>query len=132
MSNEFSQKISEILTLSKEEATRLRSRTINPEHLLLGIIRKEKCCAVEILSSMEIDVMEIKRIIEERTTDATTIERPFSDDVEMSLSTARILRFTTLEARALKTFADTEHLLLGILKERNNLAADILEANDAT
>ncbi len=132
MSNEFSQKISEILTLSKEEATRLRSRTINPEHLLLGIIRKEKCCAVEILSSMEIDVMEIKRIIEERTIDATTMERPFSDDVEMSLSTARILRFTTLEARALKTFADTEHLLLGILKERNNLAADILEANDAT
>ena len=132
MNNDFSQKISEILTLSREEATRLRSKTINAEHLLLGIIRKEKCCAVEILSSMNIDVMEIKQLIEERTTDATTFEKPYTEHVEMSLSTARILRFTALEARALKSFADTEHLLLGILKERNNLAADILEANDAT
>ena len=72
MNNDFSQKISEILTLGREEATRLRSKTINAEHLLLGIIRKEKCCAVEILSSMNIDVMEIKQLIEERTTDATT------------------------------------------------------------
>ena len=42
MSNEFSQKITEILSLGKEEATRLRSKTINPEHLLLGIIRRGK------------------------------------------------------------------------------------------
>ena len=59
MRNEFSQKITEILSLSKEEATRLRSKTINPEHLLLGIIRMEKCSAVEILCGMEVDVMEI-------------------------------------------------------------------------
>ena len=132
MRNEFSDRISEILSLSKEEATRLRSKTINPEHLLLGIIRKEKCSAVEILCGMEVDVMEIKQRIEERVTDATTFDAPYSDDVEMSLSTARILRFATLEARSRKVHADSEHLLLGILRERNNVAYDILDASSVT
>ena len=132
MRNEFSQKITEILSLSKEEATRLRSKTINPEHLLLGIIRKEKCSAVEILCGMEVDVMEIKQRIEERVSDAMTPELPFSDDVEMSMSTARILRFATLEARSRKVHADSEHLLLGILRERNNVAYDILDASSVT
>ena len=132
MRNEFSQKITEILSLSKEEATRLRSKTINPEHLLLGIIRKEKCSAVEILCGMEVDVMEIKQRIEERTTNADSTEIPYSDDVEMSLSTARILRFATLEARSRKVNADSEHLLLGILRERNNIAYDILDASNVT
>ena len=132
MSNEFSQKMSEILSLSKEEATRLRSRTINPEHLLLGIIRKGKGCALDILGNMNVNIQEIKESIEKRCTDSTTAELPYNPDVEMSMSTARILRFTTLEARSFKAIADTEHLLLGILKEKNNLAADILEANDVT
>ena len=132
MRNEFSQKITEILSLSKEEATRLRSKTINPEHLLLGIIRKEKCSAVEILCGMEVDVMEIKQRIEERVSNAVTSEPPFSDDVEMSMSTARILRFATLEARSRKVHADSEHLLLGILRERNNVAYDILDASSVT
>ena len=132
MSNEFSQKMSEILSLSKEEATRLRSRTINPEHLLLGIIRKGKGCALDILGSMNVNIQEIKETIERRCTDTSLADQPYSTDVEMSMSTARILRFTTLEARSFKAVADAEHLLLGILKEKNNLAADILEANDVT
>ena len=132
MRNEFSQKITEILSLSKEEAARLRSKTINPEHLLLGIIRMEKCSAVEILCGMEVDVMEIKQLIEERVSNATTLELPYSEDVEMSMSTARILRFATLEARSRKVNADSEHLLLGILRERNNVAYDILDASNVT
>ena len=132
MSNEFSQNISEILSLSREEATRLRSKTINPEHLLLGIIRKGKGSALDILHRMSINPLEIKEAIERRSAGSAAADQPFNDEVEMSLSTARILRFTALEARAFKSNADTEHLLLGILKEKNNLAADILEANDVT
>ena len=132
MRNEFSQKITEILSLSKEEATRLRSRTINPEHLLLGIIRKEKCSAVDILCGMEVDVMEIKQRIEQQITDTQAPDAPGSDEVEMSMSTARILRFATLEARSRKVNADSEHLLLGILRERNNVAYDILNASSVT
>ena len=132
MSNELSQKISEILSLSKEEATRLRSKTINPEHLLLGIIRRGKGCALDILGSMNINIQELKEAIEKRVAPASVADIPYDENVEMSLSTARVLRFCTLEARAFKASADAEHLILGILKEKNNLAAEILEANDIT
>ncbi len=132
MSNEFSQKISEILSLGKEEATRLRSSSIKPEHLLLGIIRKGNGTAVEILENMNVNMQEMKESIERRVSEPNAADLPYRTDIEMSLSTARILRFTTLEARTFKTTADTGHLLLGILKEKNNLAADILEANDVT
>ena len=132
MNNEFSQRMSEILSLSKEEACRLRSKSINPEHLLLGIMRKESSNATVILNTLNADVTEIKECIERRSTPPGYTELPYSDNVELALSTARILRFSTLEARAFKAVADTEHILLGILKEGNNLAADILEANDIT
>ena len=132
MSNEISQKITEILSLSKEEATRLRSRTINPEHLLLGIIRRGKGCALDMLRSMNVDLLELKETIERRSAADQAADQPYNENVEMSLSTARVLRFCTLEARAFKATADAEHLLLGILKEKNNLAAEILEANDLT
>ena len=132
MSNEFSQKISEILSLSKEEATRLRCSSINPEHLLLGIIRKGKGCALDILGSLNVNIQEIKEILERRSSNGPVADIPFNNNIEMSLSTARILRFTTLEARSFKSVADTEHLLLGILKEKNNLAADILGEHNVT
>lgn len=131
MSNELSQKITEILSLSKEEATRLRSRSINPEHLLLGIIRRGNSSALDILGSMNINLQELKESIESRIATASA-DQPYDENVEMSLSTARVLRFCTLEARAFKAVADAEHLILGILKEKNNLAAEILEANDVT
>ena len=111
MSNDFSQKMTEILSLSKEEATRLRSRTINPEHLLLGIIRRGKGSALDIIGSMDIDLQELKERIEKRISSTSAIENPYDDNVEMSLSTARVLRFCTLEARSLKSPADAEHLL---------------------
>ena len=132
MSNEFSQKISEILSLSKEEATRLRCSSINPEHLLLGIIRKGKGCALDILGSLNVNIQEIKEILERRSSNGPVADLPFNNNIEMNLSTARILRFTTLEARSFKSVADTEHLLLGILKEKNNLAADILGEHNVT
>ena len=132
MNNEFSQRMSEIISLSKEEACRLRCKSINPEHLLLGIIRAEESTAMEILGRLDVDVKYIKECIERRTAAYNYTEQPYEDNVEMSLNTARILRFGTLEARALKTNPDAEHILLGILKEGNNLAADILEANDVT
>ncbi|MBR3906859.1 MAG: ATP-dependent Clp protease ATP-binding subunit [Bacteroidaceae bacterium] len=133
MSNELSQKITEILSLGKEEATRLRSKTINPEHLLLGIIRRRKGCALDMLNSMNVDLQELKESIEKRLSSSVqAADMPYDENVEMSLSTARVLRFCTLEARAFKTIADAEHLILGILKEKNNLAAEILEENNIT
>ena len=132
MGNEFSQRMSELLSLSKEEATRLRSKSINPEHLLLGILRQGKSCALDILSHLNVNIQDIKNTIESRSMESQPADIPYDNDIEMSLGTARILRFTTLEARILKAVADSEHLLLGILKEKNNLAANILEENNIT
>ncbi len=132
MSNEFSQRMSEILSLSKEEATRLRCSSIKPEHLLLGIIRRGNGCALEILNSLNVNIDKMKEALETRSSDGPVADLPYNTNIEMSLSTARILRFTTLEARSFKSVADTEHILLGILKEKNNLAAEILEEHNVT
>lgn len=130
--NEFSQKMSEILSLSKEEARRLRCKCINPEHLLLGIIRKGKNTAIDILNMFNVDVASIKESIERHCAETTSGEMQESEDVTLGFKTARILRFSTLEARNLKENTDAEHILLGILKEKDNLAADILGSNDVT
>ena len=134
MNNDFSQKITEILSISKEEAIRLQSGCIKPEHLLLGIIKNGKGCAIEILDSLNVNIQNMKEDIESKISAATS-EGSYNTDmsnIEISINTARILRFTKLEARTFKSVADTEHLLLGILKEKNNLAADILEENNVT
>ena len=134
MSNDFSQKVSEILEISKEEAVRLQSSSVRPEHLLLGIIRRGDGYALDILNKLNVDIQSIKERLERKTSHNQDADNSNADNtnIEMNTNTARILRFTKLEARTFKSIADTEHLLLGILKERNNLAADILEENDVT
>ena len=133
MNNDFSQKIAELLILSKEEAVRLQSRCINPEHLLLGIIRRGKGYALEILSNLNVNIQRIKESLESRI--SKNNEDNANDNnanIEISIDTAKILRFTKLEARTFKTAAGSEHLLLGILKDEKNLAAEILEEHDVT
>ncbi|MBO7301152.1 MAG: ATP-dependent Clp protease ATP-binding subunit [Bacteroidaceae bacterium] len=133
MNNDFSQKIAELLILSKEEAMRLQSRCINPEHLLLGIIRRGKGYALEILSNLNVNIQRIKESLESRI--SKNNEDNANDNnanIEISIDTAKILRFTKLEARTFKTAAGSEHLLLGILKDEKNLAAEILEEHDVT
>ena len=134
MNNDFSQKISELLTLSREEAIRLQSRSIRPEHLLLGIIKKGKGYALEILGGLNVNIQTMKEKLEARISydQNGEPENYDSSSIEIDVNTARILRFTKLEARTFKCVADSEHLLLGILKENNNLAADFLEESNVT
>ena len=128
----FSQGMSEILSLSREEARRLRSKCINPEHLLLGIISRGKNAAVDILNKFNVDIASIKERIEERCAQPITDETEEQRDVELGFQTAKILRLSTLEARHLKENTDAEHILLGILREKENIAAGILGENDVT
>ena len=83
MSNEFSQRMSEILSLSKEEATRLRSNSIKPEHLLLGIIRKGKGCALDILNSLNVNIQSMKEALESRSSDGPVADLPYSASGEV-------------------------------------------------
>ncbi len=131
MNNQFSPKVSEVIIYSKEEANRLKNGYIGPEHFLLGLIRDGEGKAIEILSILKIDLMGLKKRIE-------GMLRLYQDemllpDAEVPLSNdaSRILKMGILEARLLKSsVADTEHLLLAILKDKHNLAATVLEENN--
>lgn len=131
MNNQFSQKVSEIIVYSKEEANRLRNSYIGPEHLLLGLLRDGEGKAMEILSKLETNLSGIKQQIEDvLKIQADDMLLPDAD-VPLSNGSARILKLCILEARLMKSnIADTEHVLLAILKDRDNLAADVLEANN--
>lgn len=132
MNNEFSQKMSEILIMSKEEAYRLRSNSIAPEHLLLGIMRNEDGIAKQILEYLKVDTEKIKETIEERIKVAESSDEPRNENIEMNMNTAKVLRFSALEARNLKSNTNTEHVLLGILRDESSVASNILMQNDVT
>ncbi len=135
MDSQFSQRVSDIITYSREEATRLRNRYIGPEHLLLGMLRDGGGKAIEILHRLGIDLTSIKSHLEKCLRDRTGIETdsntPMAEaDISLSPLSARILKMCILEARLLKSpKADAEHMLLAILKEGDNLAATVLEEN---
>ena len=130
MNNQFSQRVSDIITYSKEEANRLRNSYIGPEHLLLGMLRDGGGKAIDILTKLDINLKQVKNRIESYLKDVE--DETLLPDAEVPLSpmTAKILKMCILEARILKSaIADTEHVLLAILKDGDNLAATILEEN---
>ena len=131
MNSQFSQRVSDVLTYSKEEANRLGNSYIGPEHLLLGILRDGGGKAMDVLMKLDADVNRIKRELEENL----EAEEDLLPDAEVSLSlvATRILKICMLEARLLKSeLADTEHLLLAILKDDNNVASIVLTDNGIT
>lgn len=131
MNSQFSQRVSDVLTYSKEEANRLGNSYIGPEHLLLGILRDGGGKAMEVLMKLDADVNRIKRELEENL----EAEEDLLPDAEVPLSlvATRILKICMLEARLLKSeLADTEHLLLAILKDDNNVASTVLTDNGIT
>ena len=131
MNNQFSQRVSDIITYSKEEANRLRNRYIGPEHLLLGMLRDGGGKAIEILLKLDIDLKRVKSRLEGFLKDAEDDTLLPDAEVPLSPMTAKILKMCMLEARLLKSAtADTEHVLLAILKDGNNLAATVLEENN--
>ena len=134
MNNEFSQKITELVSQGKIEATRMNSSSVSPEHLLLGLIRRNTESTRHIFDQLNVDMEKIISDIEIRlkeSNNSTTIGA--THDVEMNMEAAKVLRFTTLEARNLKESANIESaLLLGILKDENSPASGILRSNNVT
>jgi ATP-dependent Clp protease ATP-binding subunit ClpC len=131
MNNQFSQRASDIIIYSKEEANRLKNGCIGPEHLLLGMIRDGEGKAMEILSRFNLDFAKIKIGIEAVLKNSQDNMLLPNAEIPLSNESAKILKMCILEARLLKKdVADTEHILLAILKDKNNVAACLLERND--
>ncbi len=134
MTSQFSPKVSQILAFSREEATRLASTSVGPEHLLLGILREKEGVVIDLLHRLNVDIPRIKDELEQRVranTPAVSDNRNVVNDIILNDQASNILRLAVLEARIQQTsVVDTQHVLLAILHDQiDNGAKIVLEAN---
>lgn len=131
MDNNFSAQVKEIISFSREEALRLGNDFIGTEHLLLGLIREGDNTAVRILKSFNVDLYELRKEIELAVKDKTGKNIANINSLPLTRQAEKVIRVTVLEAKALKsTTVETEHLMLSILKNKENIATQILNQFD--
>lgn len=125
MEGNFSNRVNDVIRLSREEALRLGHDYIGTEHLLLGIIREGEGIAVKILRNLGVDLFKLKKSIEDtvRSSSGTlTI-----GNIPLTKQAEKVLKITYLEAKLYKSdVIGTEHLLLSLLRDEDNIAAQIL------
>ena len=134
MTSQFSHKVSEVLAFSREEATRLSSNSVGPEHLLLGIMRKKQSEIHQILDRMTISPDNIKRELENKIKNDNGVAATTTADIVLNEKASKILKLAVLEARMQHTqTVEIQHLLLAILHDNEtNGAKSILESNHIT
>lgn len=131
MDNNFSTQVKEIISFSREEALRLGNDFIGTEHLLLGLIREGDNTAVKILKSFNVDLYELRKEIELAVKDKTGKNIANINSLPLTKQAEKVIRVTVLEAKALKSpTVETEHLMLSILKNKENIATQILNQFD--
>ncbi len=131
MDNNFSAQVKEIISFSREEALRLGNDFIGTEHLLLGLIREGDNTAVRILKSFNIDLYELRKEVELAVKDKTGKNIANINSLPLTKQAEKVIRVTVLEAKALKSpMVETEHLMLSILKNKENIATQILNQFD--
>ena len=134
MTSQFSPKVSEILAYSREEAARLASRSVAPEHLLLGLLRMKDGPVVDVFRRLNISVPTIKKELEDRVRESEMGQPINTSELVLNEKASNILKLAVLEARIQHLQrVDEQHLLLAILHDNvSNGAKEILEANDMT
>ncbi|WP_456103345.1 ATP-dependent Clp protease ATP-binding subunit [Prevotella sp.] len=124
MINQFSPKVSEILSFSREEAERLTSASVAPEHIMLAILREKSGPVWELFNKWEIDIENIKKKIEENIKEEIINSTMSIPDIQLNEQANNILRLAVLEARLQHTqTVDILHLFLAILHDSSNNAA---------
>ncbi len=126
MEGNFSNRVRDVISYSREEAIRLGHDYIGTEHLLLGIIREGEGIAVKILRNLGCDLFKLKKSIEDtvRSTGGTLTV----GNIPLTKQAEKVLKITYLEAKLYKSdVIGTEHLLLSLLRDDENLAAQILQ-----
>jgi ATP-dependent Clp protease ATP-binding subunit ClpC len=127
MDNNFSPQVKEIISYSREEALRLGNDFIGTEHLLLGLIRDEENTAIKVLKQLNVDLYELRKEIELAVKDKTGKNIANINSLPLTKQAEKVIRVTVLEAKALKSpLVETEHLMLSILKNKENIATQIL------
>jgi len=131
MDNNFSAQVKEIISFSREEALRLGNDFIGTEHLLLGLIRDGDNTAIKVLKQLNIDLYELRKEVELAVKDKTGKNIANINSLPLTKQAEKVIRVTVLEAKALKSpLVETEHLMLSILKNKENIATQILNQFD--
>ena len=128
MDAKFSPKVKEVISYSREEALRLNHNSIGIEHLLLGLIREGEGLAIKVLKSLEIDIILLRKKIEDAIKDSSMNMLPANaDSLPLTKQAEKVMRITVLEAKHLKSeTVSTEHLMLAILKNKDNVGTQLL------
>ena len=126
MEGNFSNRVRDVISYSREEAIRLGHDYIGTEHLLLGIIREGEGIAVKILRNLGCDLLKLKKAVED------TVRSKGSSlsvgNIPLTKQAEKVLKITYLEAKLYKSdVIGTEHLLLSLLRDNENIAAQILQ-----
>lgn len=132
MTSQFSPKVSQILAFSREEAARLASRSVGPEHLLLGILRDKTGPVHELFVKSDINFQSIKNELEQKVREEDFTQPLRTNELVLNEKASNILKLAVLEARIQSTqMVDEQHLLLAILHDHvNNGAKEVLEFNN--
>jgi len=131
MDNNFSTQVKEIISYSREEALRLGNDFIGTEHLVLGLIRDGENTAMKILKSLNVDLYELRKEIELAVKDKTGKNIANINSLPLTKQAEKVIRITVLEAKSNKSpLVESEHLMLSILKNKENIATQILNQFD--
>ncbi len=131
MEAKFSNRVKEVITLSREEALRLGHDYIGTEHLILGMIREGEGVAVALLKKLGVQLDQLRSEIEKVSKGTATHEIKNVANIPLTRASEKILKITYLEAKVFKAqLIGTEHLLLSILRDPDNLATQILNKFD--
>lgn len=132
MISQFSPKVSEILAFSREEANRLASRSVGPEHLLLAMLRDKEGTVKNAFEYMNVNLETVKKQLEDRVREEDVKEPLITSELVLNQKASNILKLAVLEARLQHTrIVDIEHLLLAMLHDQvNNGAKNVLEMNN--
>ena len=133
MNAKFSSRVQDVIQFSREEAIRMGHDYIGPEHLLLGLLREGEGKAVKAIRNMDVDAIRLKKSIEDSIRNTTSPRKEISGNIPLTKQAENVLKLTYLEARIFKSeLIDTEHLLLSILKDEDNIASQILHKYTVT
>ena len=132
MTSQFSPKVSEVLAFSREEAARLASRSVGPEHLLLGLLRMKEGPVIDIFHRLNLNLQMVKTELETKVREDELGMPIHTSDLVLNEQASNILKLAVLEARIQRTNkVNEQHLLLAILHDQvKNGAKEVLEFND--
>ncbi|TDS16286.1 ATP-dependent Clp protease ATP-binding subunit [Sphingobacterium paludis] len=132
MEAKFSPRVKDVISYSREEALRLRHDYIGTEHLLLGLIREGDGVAIKILKNIGVDTAVIRQSIEDAVKGSSMSRAPIGN-MPLTKQAEKVLKITYLEAKIFKSdIIGTEHLLLAILRDEENIASQVLQQYSIT